>query len=296
MASPENTKLVESLRAAALLRGDDTIAQQRQRLEQSMDRMPVPEGVRFEAASGLSVPAEWVRLGTPTSACVLYLHGGGFALGSPRSHRPLLGNLVKASGIDLLAIDYRLAPEHPYPAALEDTLAAYRWLLSTGYPPARIGVAGDSAGGGLTLSAMMAMRRERLPLPGCGVLLCGWLDLTLSGPSWKRNAAADPFASGEMVKPMVAAYVGRTPATDPGVSPVFGDFSGLPPLLVQAGTADSIEDDSHLCVRRAQEAGVDATLDLWVDMVHVWQFYAHMLPEAEAAITKIASYLTSRLR
>jgi len=297
MISPEAKKLFEYLRSVETL-PPGTFQEQRAGFDESIARVPSAEGVAIDPASGPGFEGAWFR---PERArkgvVVLYLHGGGFVVGSTVSHRPILTNLAKAAGVDILAVDYRMAPEHQYPAALDDAMAGYRWLLGQGYAADKIAVAGDSAGANLALSLMLRARDEGLPLPGCAVMISGWLDLRVTADSIMRNAPADPLMTGIMIRDMAKLYMGAIPLDDPRASPVLApDLSGLPPIYLQTSDADILEDDSHLLAARGMAAGVDITIDHWPGMIHVWHAFAHVIPEAREAFDKIAAFLDARLR
>lgn len=298
MISPEAQKLFEYLRSVDTL-PTGTVEEQRAGFDASVARVPSAEGVAIEPASGPSFEGRWFRPeGARKGAVLLYLHGGGFIVGSTLSHRPILTNLAKAAAVDILALDYRMAPEHQYPAALDDAMAAYRWLLGQGYAADRIVVAGDSAGAQLALSLMLRAKAEGLPLPACAVMLSAWLDLRVSGDSVKRNEVADPLMNREMVYAMGQSYMGAILLDDPRASPALApleDLAGLPPIYLQTSTADILEDDTHLFAGRAMAAGVDVTVDVWPDMIHVWHAFAHIIPEAREAFAKIAAWLDARL-
>jgi phosphinothricin tripeptide acetyl hydrolase len=190
--------------------------------------------------------------------------------------------------------DYRLAPEHPFPAAVDDAVAAYRWLLDRGQTPERMVLAGDSAGGGLTVATLLALRDRGLPLPAAGVCISPWVDLTLSGASYDAKAATDPIVTRDGVTEMARAYLGQTEARTPLASPLFADLSGLPPLLIQVGSEEVLLDDSVALAKRAKTAGVDATLEIWPSMIHVWHWFLPMLDEAQAAIDVIGAFVQAR--
>jgi monoterpene epsilon-lactone hydrolase len=242
-------------------------------------------------------PAEWlVPAGARTDGAVLYLHGGGYVIGSPRSHRHVAAACAAASGIAGLLPDYRLAPEHPFPAAVEDATAAYGWLLDRGIAPGRIVVAGDSAGGGLTVATLLALRDAGRPLPAAGVCISPWVDLTCSLPSYTTRAANDPIVTREGVAEMARAYLAGSDAKAPLASPLHADLRGLPPLLIQVGRDEVLLDDSVQLAAQAKAAGVDAALEVWDDMIHVWHWFLPMLDEAERAVARIGDFAKGQLR
>ena len=240
------------------------------------------------------VPGERVEGATEDDGpAIIYLHGGGYTVGSPRIYRALTGGLAVAARATVFALDYRLAPEHPYPAALEDVLTCYRWLIGRQQAPGRIAVAGDSAGGGLTLAAAIAIRDEHLPLPAALVLISPWADLTISGDSMERNARADVVLRRSWLAASAPDYCDGIPADDPRCSPLFADLAGLPPIRIQGGEDDIILSDGERLAERAREAGVSVEHQTYPDMPHVFELYPGVLAQAEAAIADIAAFLAA---
>jgi acetyl esterase/lipase len=257
-----------------------------------------PRGVDYVEVDAGGQPAMWITpKGAAVDRAILALHGGGFIGGSMYTHRKMFGHLAKAAGCRALAIDYRLAPEHKYPAALDDTLAAYRWLLEREkIAPAHLALAGDSAGGGLVMSLLLRARDERLPLPAGAMLLSTWVDFTCSGASYASNVPKDPFFRRELVEGLVATVLG--PGDDPKhpyCSPLFGRFAGLPPLYVQVGGDEALLDDSRGLASRARDAGVEVRLDVFPEMLHTFQMAAGRAPEANDAIAHLAAWVRPRL-
>ena len=245
----------------------------------------------WEAVEVDGISAVWARPrgGTTRSgAVVLYLHGGAYGVGSDRSHRAMVERMVAASGADILVINYRLAPEHPCPAAIEDVVIAWRWMLAQGIDPARSVFLGDSAGGGLVLTGLMALRDAGAVLPAQGICLSPWTDLTLSGASHTDNAPYDYLGPAD-ISGFARRYAGTLPLDDPRVSPAFGELSGLPPLLIHAGGAEVLLDDARMIAERGAEAGVSVELDIWPGQVHVWHGFARVLPQGQAAIDKVGA-------
>jgi acetyl esterase/lipase len=226
---------------------------------------------------------------------VVYVHGGGYCIGSLDSHRSMLTHLASAVDGRVLAVDYRLAPEFPFPAALDDACAAYRWVLGGGTDPSRVVVAGDSAGGGLTLAALIGLRDAGDTLPAAGVCLSPWADLTQSGATISEMADVDPMVNVEDLGRWAAAYAGsdHDPGS-PGLSPLFADLSGLPPLQVEVGRAEVLLDDARRLAERARAAGVEVTLFEGEDLIHVWHFFAGAVPEADDGIARVACFITER--
>ncbi|GMU46945.1 MAG: alpha/beta hydrolase [Porticoccaceae bacterium] len=231
------------------------------------------------------VPGEWQLPQTGDGGrTILYLHGGGYVLGSPLSHRDMVGAIADAAHARAFIADYRLGPEHPFPAAVEDAVAAYQGLLDSGIDPARLCIAGDSAGGGLTVAALVAIRDRKLPLPAGGICISPWADLTCSSNSMTSMAEADPMLKPDALRWMAGLYLNGQDPKAPLASPVFADLKGLPPLLIQVGTEEALYDDAITLSRVAHEAGVDATLEVWEGMMHVWHLMAKLIPEGKQAI------------
>ena len=272
-----------------------TTAERRAQYERAEKVFPTPPDVKVEHVSAPAAPAEWLR---PPAAepgrVVLYLHGGGYVIGSPRSHRHLAAAIAGAAGASALLLDYRLAPEHPFPAAVEDATAAYRWLLEQAIAPGRIVIAGDSAGGGLTVATLLALREAHVPLPAAGVCISPWVDLTCSGASYGTKADVDPIVRRAGVEEMAQAYLGPTLPRTPLASPLFADLRGLPPLLIHVGSDEVLLDDAVQLAARARAAGVETTLEVYERMIHVWHWFLPMLDEAQTAVEAIGRFVRSR--
>jgi monoterpene epsilon-lactone hydrolase len=244
------------------------------------------------AAGG--VPAEWiVPEGVTTPRCILCLHGGSFFAGSISTHRSLAANIAAAAGVRALLIDYRLAPEHPFPAGLEDSLAAYRWLLEQGIPSSSIAIVGDSAGGALAVGLVVSLREAGKPMPAAVVCLSPALDLTFEGETWKKNAKSDATIDFEKEKVAVGLYLNGADPRNPLASPLFADLHGLPPMLVQIGSAEMLLSDSTRFAGKAKSAGVVVTLEIWDGMQHEWQFAVGIFPEAKKAVQRIGDFIGS---
>lgn len=241
------------------------------------------------------VPGEWQLPQTGDGGrTILYLHGGGYVLGSPLSHRDMVGAIADAAHARAFIADYRLGPEHPFPAAVEDAVAAYQGLLDSGIDPARLCIAGDSAGGGLTVAALVAIRDRKLPLPAGGICISPWADLTCSSNSMTSMAEADPMLKPDALRWMAGLYLNGQDPKAPLASPVFADLKGLPPLLIQVGTEEALYDDAITLSRVAHEAGVDATLEVWEGMMHVWHLMAKLIPEGKQAIQAIGAFVVAK--
>ena len=256
------------------------------------------DGVTGTPAKVGGVAGEWIDGdGADRSAAVLYLHGGGYVAGSVDSHRNLLGHLARAMGCRVFAAEYRLAPEHPHPAPVEDAVAAYRGLLSDeGFDPARVAIAGDSAGGGLTVATLVALRDAGDPLPAAAVPISPWIDLEATGESAVTRAAADPMVSAGSLRMIAALFVGEDgDRHDPLAAPLHAELGGLPPMLVHVGDAEVLLDDATRLAAKIDEAGGEVTLEVWDDMVHVWHGSAGYVPESDHAIARIAEFLQPKL-
>jgi monoterpene epsilon-lactone hydrolase len=256
-------------------------------------KFPIPKDVKVEPVDAGGVPAEWQTVpGAVEDRVLLYFHGGGMVLGSPNSHRLFTVALGQLTKMRVLSVDYRLAPEHPYPAQVEDCTAAYKWLLSTGIRPENIVIAGDSAGGNLTLSTLVKLRDDGISLPAGAVGLSPATDWTGSDESFFENAETDPVLADIGLFWWIPAYLAGADPSDPLVSPLHADLKGLPPLLLQASTSEMLFSASKRFVDRVKAAGVDATLETWDDMPHVFQsFGLQELPEAKEAIAKIGDFI-----
>ncbi|MFF4487003.1 alpha/beta hydrolase [Streptomyces sp. NPDC001544] len=263
-----------------------------------MAEMIVPDGIRTTATTLGPRPALLVEpVDGPRAGTILYFHGGAYVFGSPRTALSLTGNLVARTGFRALSLDYRLAPEHPYPAAIEDALAAYRALLDSGEDPSAIAFAGDSAGGGLTVTTCLAARDAGLPMPAAIVAFSPGLDATRTGESMDTKAGLDPFFTRESLGRTGAMYLAGQDPHQPMLSPaVLADLTGLPPMLLQAGTNEVLLDDSTRLAARARAAGVDAVLDVTADVPHVFQAFAGVLEEADEALDRAALFLGQRVR
>lgn len=273
------------------------LAERRAQYERAERVFPTPPDVKVEVVTAPDRPAEWLTPpGARTDAVVLYLHGGGYVIGSPRSHRHLAAAIARAAGTRALLLDYRLAPEHPFPAGLEDAVAAYQWLLAGGVAPARIVVAGDSAGGGLTMATLLALRERDLPRPAAAVCISPWVDLTNSAASYGTKAAVDPIVTLDSIALLTQAYIGTGDPKQPLASPLYADLRNLPPLLIHVGSDEVLLDDALGLAARARTAGVDVTIREWPQMIHVWHWFLSMLIEAEQAIDQIGAFVQARLR
>ena len=260
-------------------------------------RMPKPPpGVTVTPTDAGGVPAEWVAApGADARRAILYFHGGGYASGSPDSVRDLTWRLSDAARCRLLVVDYRLAPEHPFPAAIEDAASAYRHLLSNGFAPASIAFAGDSAGGGLALGSLVKLRDDGAPMPAAACGFSPVTDLAITGRTITTNRDADPMVQADALPQTAAWYLGSTPATSPYASPLYADVRGLPPTLLHVGSTEVLLDDSRRLAENMRSAKVEVDLRIWPDMPHVFQGCAAFLPEARAAIAEAGRFLEEHM-
>jgi len=256
------------------------------------ERFPDDREASATRISAGGVPADQIELpGVATARVVLFFHGGGYSLGSARSHRGLGKRIAFDARARVVLPDYRLAPEHVFPAAVKDAVASYRGLLALGVEPERMAVGGDSAGAGLALALLVSLRDAGAPLPACGVLLSPFADLECQGESYATLADVDPIVSREMGLAMGRAYIGGREASDPLASPVHAALDGLPPLLVQVGSREVVLEDARTIERHAREAGVLVKLDVWPGMVHVWHLFASALEEGRRAIEDVGWFI-----
>jgi len=296
--SPEFANIVRVLRTSGGIGGGGAGAEPDIQLvrdghELAGQFFPPPEGTTEVAVDAGGVPAVWLKApGASDDHTLIYLHGGGYAAGSPNSHRGLMGHLSAATGWRVLGPNYRLAPEYPYPAALDDARAVYRWVLDQGVAPDHLAIAGDSAGGGLTAALLLATRDAGDPLPAAAALYSPWTDLAATGASLISRAEVDPMIAGARVSEGAALYLGDADPRTPYVSPLYGDLAGLPPLLILVGDFEVLLDDSVRFAERAEQAGVDVTLEIGPEMIHVWPFFAGAVPESDAAVARTAEFLT----
>jgi acetyl esterase/lipase len=264
----------------------------RRSLEEMTGGFSFDGSAAYRRVNAGGVTAEWVTAeGSADGRVVLYLHGGGYVIGSVQTHRILMAGLSQASGARVLGLDYRLAPEHPFPAAVEDAISAYRWLLAEGYDPAGISVAGDSAGGGLTVAALVQIRYLGLPMPGAAVCISPWVDMEGIGESMETRSEADPMVKKDGLEFMARTYLGGSDSRAPLAAPLYADLRGLPPTLIQVGDAEVLLDDSTRLAGIAREAGVDVKMDVWDDMIHVWHLFAPILPEGRQALAQAGDFI-----
>jgi len=274
----------------------------RQQCEDGASRMKLPEKIEvlpvsIEGVTGINNrQAEWlIPEGSADEKVILYTVGGGYISGSCKDHRPMVAKIAKGSGIRILMFDHRLAPEDPFPAALNDTVTAYQWLLTQGISPSNIMIVGDSAGGGLCLATLLALRDQGIPLPVAAVAISPWTDLALTGDSYKTKLEASIDPPG-MSMVCSKYYVGENDTRHPWISPLFGDLHKLPPLFISVGTNETMLDDSTHFAEKAKAAGVDVTLRIGDEMIHCYPLLAPLFPEANQALNEICVFIKQYLK
>jgi acetyl esterase/lipase len=279
----------------AAKRGNMTLEETRESFDSEMGRIPLADNVTVESLSFGDVPAEKI---TPANAtpgkALLYLHGGGHVFGSIKSHRHFVSRLAVAAKATAWHIDYRLAPEHPYPAAIEDALKAYRALLHSGIAPADLIVGGESAGGNLAAALLLKLKDEKLPQPAGLYLLSPWLDMMTTAESYKKVGSRDPMISREGIVGVATAYLGNQPDNSLA-SPVRADVSGLPPMLIQVGSEEVLLSDSTTFANNAAMTGIDVTLRVWAGMPHAWPLFHPFLRAGLPAIDEVGGWMRKRL-
>jgi acetyl esterase/lipase len=295
VASDELHAVIEMLRAQPALDGD--FAARRTTMDEASTAWPVSDDVAVEPALAGGVPCEWISApGAAADRAILYLHGGAYTVGSLATHRRHAANLSVAAGSRVLNVDYRLAPEHPHPAAIEDAVTAYRWLIrECGLSPRRVVVSGDSAGGGLAVATLLALRDSGDPMPAGAAVISPWTDLTLSGASHDSRLALDPMCSRTSLAPSVEAYAAGVDPASPLISPAHADLSRLPPLLIHVGDHETLLDDSTTLAEGARAAGVPVELVVVPEMIHVWHLFAGMVPESDVALAELGQWIHTRL-
>ena len=274
-----------------------TLQQRRATLEDAARRLPMPRCVDVQQTTVGIIPAEWLRpADTTDSRAILYLHGGAYTMGSCTTHRTLASRIAIASKTPALQPEYRLAPEHPFPVALQDCVAAYRWLVDYGTPPQKTVVVGDSAGGGLALALAVTLRDDDVPLPAAIVCMSPWADLELTGESIRTRANVDPVCSLEESRFHAGQYVGEDDPRAALVSPIYADLHGLPPILIHVGDREILLSDAMRLAERAREDGVVVELKVWEGMWHVWHLLAAYVPEGQQAVDEIGAFISKHIR
>ena len=290
MASPALDAIIAAKRANPFT-PDKSVEQLRREYSATISVEAMPQGTTITEVDAGGVTAEWTAApGASTDRVFLFIHGGGYIRGTVPANRATAALISAATGATTLSIDYRLAPEHPFPAAIDDVHGAYRWLLAPNVEAKRVVVGGISAGGGLTLSLLLKLKDLGDPLPAAAVPMSAWTDLTQSGESFHANDRADPSLSKAYLDCMAAYYLNGADPRTPLASPFYGALGGLPPLLIQVGTAEVLLDDSRLFAERAEAAGTEVAYEPWQDMIHGWHGFADVLPEARDAFDRIGRF------
>lgn len=283
------TKLLLNKRSEEI---EKRVENSRKSIEELSNLVKVAKNVKIEHIKVDNVPAAWIS--TPESKnqyVILYLHGGGYMEGSIKTHQELVSRISRVSKARALILDFRLAPENIFPAALEDAITGYHWLIKNEkINPKNIIIAGDSSGGGLAIATLLKLRDSGSPLPAAAVCISPWTDLVVTGESIKRNAKKDLMLSYYDLYFYAFLYLGDEDPKNPLVSPLYADLKGLPPILIQVGDAEVLLDDSIRFADRARKAGIDVTLDIWKDMIHVFQSGASLIPEGQEAVDKIGTF------
>lgn len=299
MASPQAAaidRLFDSFVAALQANPQMSIDELRDLLEQCGDLARDPGGVDYFDVDANGTPCLWaVPHGCREDRVLLALHGGGCVTGSRFSHRKLFAHVAKAVGCQALIVDYGRAPEHQHPSQVQECLKVYEWLLNRGIKPNHIATIGDSAGGNLCTTVVLAAKAKGLPLPAAVMPLSPWYDMEATAPSFERNAKLDRLISREMSLNMSQVFLGASSPTDPLANPLHADFTGYPPMYIQVGGYEAIMDDATRVAERAQQAGVDVRCDVWPEMQHVWHFMAGKAPEADEAIAALAAWVKPKL-
>jgi acetyl esterase/lipase len=291
VASAEFYELLTKIRARTRPE-NPTIEELRAGFAALAKHYPPAADALFERVDVSGVPAEWVSIKRgKQQPVILYFHGGGYCIGSAGTHRDLVSRLCRVAGGRALSVDYRLAPENPHPAAVQDGVAAYRWLRKQGVLAKSIVVAGDSAGGGLTLATLLALRNGGDDLPAAGICISPVTDLAKEGESMRTKVELDPMVNPKSSTRYAQWYIGGADPKTPLGSPLYADLDGLPPLLILVGTSEVLFDDSTRFAKKAKEAGVNCELEVWEEMVHIWPFFAAELPEGRQAIDRIGSFI-----
>jgi monoterpene epsilon-lactone hydrolase len=273
-----------------------SLDERRKRLDALGAQYPLPPDVRVEPVDANGVAAEWTTTpeADPTRA-ILFLHGGGYISGSIDSHRHMIAQAGREARARTLALGYRLAPEHPFPAALDDAIAGYRFLLSQGFAPETIAVAGESAGGGLAVATLVSLHDAGEPLPACAWLSSPWVDLTMTGASIRTKAAVDPLLSEPYLAELAKAYLNGTDPLNPLASPLHADLRGLPPMLIQVGSAEILLDDAVRLAGAAGAADVRVTLGVWPDMIHAWHLFYQQVAAGRRALAAVGAFIHAML-
>ncbi len=281
---------------AALANPNTTLAEQRANAEMFAEMTAEPAGVKYEKVDAGGVPAVMVTPdGAKVDRVLQYVHGGGYVFCSANTHKRMAGHIAKAVGCRALVLDYRLAPEHPHPAPVDDSVAAYRWLLSQGLKAEHLAISGDSAGGGLCVATLLKLRDDGIAQPAGAVPISPWADMEGTGESMQTRAAVDMCVQKPGIQLLSGLFLAGKNARDPYASPLYADLRGIAPLYIQVGDEETLLDDSVRLAHRALDAGVEVKLEIYPEMQHIFQICAGYLPQADLAIQRMAAWLKPRL-
>lgn len=295
MPSPEHNAIVENLIASLSSFKTASLEEQRKAYDKRMGAIPIPDGVALSNDRIEHMPIEWIEPGAPQGT-ILYLHGGGYNSGSIIAFRALCSAIALNTQCRVCLIEYRLAPEHPFPAAVDDALLAYRWLLSEKkVAPGTLAICGDSAGGGLTLATLLKVKENNLPLPSCASVLSPWTDLTNNGGTMVSGEVDDPILTKIQADALTEQYCPSEDLKNPLLSPLYGDLDGLPPIQIQVGTRESLLDDSRRFEAKAREASIEVDYFEGEDLIHVWPLIAPHAPESADALHRMGTFITKHI-
>ena len=298
MVSDGIKRISEMVRQNSKVVAKQRVEESRAGFEQFAAMFQVAKDVKIDNVDVNGVSAVWIS--TPEAVeenVVLYFHGGGYVFGSINTHKEFMSRISRVSNSRVLLIDYRRAPENPFPAALEDAITAYKWLIdSEGIKPENLIIGGESAGGGLTLATLLKLRDTGIPLPAAALLLSPWADLDMTGETIRTKARVDPLANPSDLFFLASLYVGEDDPKNPYISPLYGDLKGLSPMIIQVGSSEILLSDAERIAERAKAADVDVILDIWEDMIHMFQMFALWSPEGQKATEKLGKYIQKHLR
>lgn len=298
MVSDGIKRISEMVRQNSKVVAKQRVEESRAGFEQFAAMFQVAKDVKIDNVDVNGVSAVWIS--TPEAVeenVVLYFHGGGYVFGSINTHKEFMSRISRVSNSRVLLIDYRRAPENPFPAALEDAITAYKWLIdSEGIKPENLIIGGESAGGGLTLATLLKLRDTGIPLPAAALVLSPWADLDMTGETIRTKARVDPLANPSDLFFLASLYVGEDDPKNPYISPLYGDLKGLSPMIIQVGSSEILLSDAERIAERAKAADVDVILDIWEDMIHMFQMFALWSPEGQKATEKLGKYIQKHLR
>jgi acetyl esterase/lipase len=295
MARPEVEALREQFRLRDIL-AMSSVAEMREEIEQLAVIDPAPPEIQRQRINASGADAEWIRpSGVKVDRAILYLHGGGYVIGSVNSHRALIARIARAANVHALGVDYRRAPEHPFPAPVEDATAVFRWLLANGFSANQIAIADDSAGGGLAVATLVAIRDAGFALPACAVAMSPWTDLEALGESYTANRELDNLCHQQGILNLARLYLAGQNPRNPLAAPLYADLHRLPPLLIHVGEAETLLDDSTRIADRARAQGVEVELKKWTDMPHAFQLFLPTIPESIQSIAEIGAFIATHL-